>query len=531
MFDTAETRVLAQPLARPIGLVRSWAASGRLLVFLIAAAKFLLQLSYSGRYGPFRDELYYLACGRHLAWGYVDQPPFIGFVAWLGQHLFGNALPGIRFFPALAGSIVILLTGEICRKMGGGRFAQCLSAMAVFLAPICLAMDSFLSMNAFEPVFWMLAAYLVIRMMERGSPRLWLLIGLVAGFGLLNKHSMLVFGFALIVGLLLTPERRLLASRWLWVGALVALLIFLPNLVWEARHGWTQIVVVENARQFKNAPIGVLRFLREQVLFLQPIELPVWLAGLAWLMFSASGRKFRFLGWAYLVVMVVFIALGGKSYYPIPAYPMLMAAGGILLERTMALKVARARDFVLAYAALMLVCGIATIPFGVPILPVKYYLPYSARFPMTRDVQTERDSGGPLPQLYADMIGWRAMTETVAAVYHSLPAAQRQDCAVMAGNYGEAAAIDYYGAAFGLPNAISPHNNYFLWGPRGYSGACVILFGDKAETIKNNFQDVERAATIVRPYSVPVEDNLPVYICRRPRVPLSKLWPSLQYYI
>jgi hypothetical protein len=366
----------------------------------------------------------------------------------------------------------------------------------------------------------------VIRIIQGSSLRLWALCGFVAGLGLLNKHTMLVFGFALIAGLLLTGERRVMNTRWLWIGGAIALVIFLPNLIWEAHHRWSQIEVVTNARNFKNTPIGPLRFLREQVLFLQPIELAVWLGGLGWLLFSKSGAKYRFLGWAYLIVMAVFICLGGKSYYPIPVYPMLFAAGGVLFERALART--RRREIVWTYAIVLAASGVVTIPFGVP---VKDYVPYSAMLPMARTVQTERDSQGPLPQLYADMIGWREMTETVAGVYRSLPAAERQSCAILAGNYGEAAAIDYYGAAFGLPKAISPHNNYFLWGPRGYSGECVVLFGDNAETIKSNFEDVQRAATIVRPYSMRVENNLPVYICHRPRIPLARLWPSLKYYI
>lgn len=494
----------------------------------LCAAKFCLQFFYSSRYGPFRDELYYLACGEHLAWGYVDQPPLVAVFAWLSRHLFHNSLPGIRFFPIAAGTLVLVLADRICERLGGGLIARSAAALGLLFAPIYLAMDSFLSMNAFEPLFWMLCAYLVILMIEQPQPKLWIAVGVVCGVGVLNKHSMLVFAFALLVGLLLTPERRVLKTRWFWIGALLAFLFFLPNLIWEARNHWPQVEVVLNAQHFKNMPISPARFLGEQVLFFHPLSFPLWFAGLGWLLASKGGRQFRFLGWTYLIVMAIFITLHGKTYYPAPAYPMLFAAGGIQLERVLA---ASGKPLAFSYFAVQMAGGLAVLPFGVPILPVPKLLAYSNRLDVTSMVHTERDSFAKLPQLYADMMGWPEMTQSVAAVYHGLPEAERQSCAILAGNYGEAAAIDYYGSQFGLPKAISPHNSYFAWGPRQYTGECVILFGDNAEQIKHYFGDVQRAATITRPYSMPNEDNLPIYICRKPRMPLASLWPHLRYYI
>ena len=285
----------------------------------LAAAKLLFHLAGIRHYGFFRDELYYMACGEHLAWGYVDQPPLVALLAWLSRHLLGNSLISIRLLPVLAGAAVVFLTGVLARELGGGRFAQFLAAAAILFAPAYLAFNSFFSMNAFEPLLWLLCAWIVVRIVRGASPRLWLAFGAVAGVGLENKHTMLVLGFAIVVGLALSGEWQLFRSRWIWIGGVIALAIFLPNLLWEARHGWPQIEVVRNAQLYKNIPISPLRFFGEQIVFMHPLALPVWLGGLAWCLFTTAGKPFRFLGWAYLVVMAVFIFFGGKSYYALPS--------------------------------------------------------------------------------------------------------------------------------------------------------------------------------------------------------------------
>ena len=472
-------------------------ASGTALLFGLALAKLALQFAGINHYGFFRDELYYLACGEHLAWGYVDQPPLIALIAWLARHLFGSSLFAIRLLPAIAGAAVVIFTGYVARDLGGGRFAQFISATAILLAPAYLAFDTFFSMNAFEPLFWLLCAWIAIRVVNGASPWWWLAFGAVAGLGLENKHTTLVFGFALVVGLLLSGHSRLFRSTWIWIGGLIALAIFLPNLIWEARHGWPQIEVVRNAQQFKNVSVSVPEFLFEQILFLHPLASPLWLAGLGWFFFSADGKRHRFLGWAYLIVLAIFIALHGKTYYVLPAYPMLMAAGGVAFERWLQ-STCFSRQIKFAYPALLIVGGLITAPFGVPLLPVETFLRYSQALPYA-SVKTERDATVPLPQLYADMFGWDDMTATVSRVYHALPETEQPDCAILTGNYGEAGAIDYYGPKLGLPKAISGHNSYFYWGPRNYSGQCVILFGDNADTTKKLFGDVQQVANNLEP--------------------------------
>jgi hypothetical protein len=498
------------------------------ILICLAGMALLLHFAGSGRYGFFRDELYYIACGDHLAWGYIDQPPLIALVARL-SGLLGNSLSDYRFFPALAGACLILVAGWMTRELGGGRFAQILAGITTLLAPVHLAFGSFLSMNAFEPLFWMGCAYILIRILKGGDERLWLAFGAVAGVGVLNKHTMLLFASALVMGLLLTLERRYLQSKWFWLGVLVAFAIFLPNLIWEAQNNWPQIQVVRNAQNLKNTAIGSLRFLGEQILFLNPVAFPVVVAGLAWLLLSKQGKSFRCLGFAFFVVMAVVLILKGKTYYPLPVYPMVIAAGAVGLETLMWNP--RYRRLAMAYVAMVVVTGALMLPYGVPVLPVESLLAYQDVIPLARIVKMERDSDADLDQLYADMFGWENIAATVGTVYRGLPASDRARCAILAGNYGEAGAIDLLGPRYGLPKAISGHNNYYLWGTRGFTGEVVILFGEHAELIKTMFSEVEQVATISNPHAVTAERYLPVYVCRKPRAPLTALWPSLKFYI
>jgi hypothetical protein len=509
---------------------RGSARASVLLLSSLSLLRLLIQFAGINNYGWFRDELYYMACGEHLAWGYVDQPPLIALISWFARHVFGNSMFDVRLLPALAGAAVVFLAGWIARELGGGFFAQFLAALTALFAPAYLAFDSFLSMNAFEPLFWTLCALIVIHIAKGGSPAWWVLFGAVAGIGLENKHTMLVFGFAIVAGLLISDQRRLLYSKWIWVGGVLALALFLPNLIWEARHGWPQIQVVRAGQEYKNYPVGPLRFVFEQILYLQPVQLPVWLAGVVWFFAAPEGKRFRFFGWAYLIVMAIFIALHGKTYYPLPIYPILMAAGGVALERLL-FAAQRRRWLAWAYCALIVIAGIVSVPFGVPLLPVDTFLRYSQVLPYSHAVKMERDATVALPQLYADMFGWDNMAEAVARVYHTLPEAEQQNCAILAGNYGEAGAIDYYGPALGLPKAISGHNNYYLWGPRGYSGDCVILFGENADRYARLFGETRLVATITDFYAMPSEKGVHLYICRKPSAPLAILWPNFRLLI
>jgi 4-amino-4-deoxy-L-arabinose transferase-like glycosyltransferase len=259
-------------------------------VYAIAALAVLVHFLFNGKYGYFRDELYYAACGEHLAWGYVDHPPLVAFVAWFSRALFGDSLFALRLLPALSGGAKVILAGWMAREVRGQRFAQFFAALLVFLAPIYLTLDNFLSMNAFEPVFWMACAAIVLRVLNGGSPKLWLLFGAVAGLGLLNKHSMIFFASGIVVGLVLTSARREFGRIEIWAGALVAFVIFLPNLLWEIRNGYPTIAFLHSAIGTKYTGVTPLAFIGEQFLLVNPLAAPIWVAGLYFLLLDERLR-------------------------------------------------------------------------------------------------------------------------------------------------------------------------------------------------------------------------------------------------
>jgi Dolichyl-phosphate-mannose-protein mannosyltransferase len=500
-----------------------WALLGG-LSFLLFSAHMLV----AGRYGYFVDELYYIACSKHLAWGYVDQAPLIAVITWLERMTIGDSLRALHFLPAVAAGLMVLLTGLIARELGARRFGIALACLCVMVAPIYLGMDSLLTMNAFEPLFWMSAALIALKIFHGASPKLWLLFGVVCGVGLENKHSTLIFGFGLFVGLLLTKQRRQFLQPWMWLGGLIALLIFLPNLVWEINRHFPTAELLRNVqRSGRNTEVGPLMFLVMQVVILHPLSAPVWIAGLVELLRDREGKGWRVLGIAWTVVMVCNLTMHGRLYYPVPAYPMLFAAGGLAFERWFAASKS-GRWLRPAYASVLAMTGVILAPFGYfPMLTVDQYIAYSRLFHFGPPrIETHRL--GPLPQLYADQFGWKEMAQVVAGAYYKLPPEEQKSCAIYGQNYGQAGAIDFFGGKMGLPNAISGHQSYFYWGPRGYTGECVIVMEDTQKRLEELFGSVELVGTVYHPLSMPYE-HFDVFLCRKPKFgTLQEIWPKVK---
>ncbi len=502
-----------------------WLIGSGLAVLCAAIAKLLVHL-YAGRhYGYYTDELYFLACARHLAWGYVDQPPLIAFVTRLGTLLFGKSLPAIRFLPALAGVAKIVLTGLIARELGGGRFAQGLAALAVLLAPGFLGIDNLLSMNVYEPLFWLACAYVVLRIVHTGNQKLWLWVGVWSGLGLLNKHSMLIFGFGMVIGLLLTRERRCFRSPWFWLGGLVAFLVFLPNLLWNIQNHFPFLELQANIRQEgRNVVPGPLAFFSQEMLAMLPLALPIWLGGLWFFFFAAKGKPFRVLGWACVATFTVILVLNPRIYYLWPAVPILFAGGSVLWESWLTSPCLRWVRY--AYPTLMILLGAFLAPMLLPVLPVETYIRYAAATHLEPPA-IEKWKLGPLPQMYAAQFGWEEMVATVAQVYQSLPPDVQPKTAIFAQNFGQAGAIDLFGPKYGLPNAISGHQNYFLWGPRDYTGESVIVLQGRQDQLEQIYASVEKRAHVSNPYSMPREHG-DIFYCRGLKAPLKQMWPMVK---
>jgi 4-amino-4-deoxy-L-arabinose transferase-like glycosyltransferase len=500
--------------------------SGPSLVLLIAAGKLLFHLFTANRYGIFRDELYYLACADHLDWGYVDQPPLIAAMAWFARHVFGDSLLGLRLLPAVAGAALVWLTGKLSRELGGGRFAQALAALSVACVPIYLVFQHWLTMNAFEPLIWTGCAWFAVRAIRTSEPRYWLAFGVLAGIGMENKYSMAFFVTGMVAGLLLSPERRAFRNRWMWLGALAAFLIFLPNLIWLVRHNFPFLELMSNVRSSNRDIVrGPLAFVLDQAMLVNPVLFPLWVAGLAWLLFNRAGRRYAVLGWTYLVMLVLFIALKGKNYYLAPAYPMLLAAGAIAFEQITSQRIAWGRP---VYLTLLIAVTAILAPLFAPILPVETYIRYQ-NFLGLEPPKSENQRTGPLPQYFADEFGWDEMTRAVAKVYFSLPPSERATTAIFANDYGQAGAIDFFGPKYGLPKSISGHQNYWYWGPRGYTGETVIVLGSDGRGDREHFASVEVAGRVEHPYSR-LDEHFDIFLCRRLNVDLQTLWPQVKHW-
>ena len=495
------------------------------LVGMLAVTKFAVQFATAGRYGIFRDELYFVDCARHLAWGYVDHPPLIALVTWVAVHVFGTSLFSLRFLPAIAGAALVWLTAQVARELGGGRFAQTMAAFAVLPVPIYLLLGHWLTMNAFEPWLWTATLWLVLRMIARNEPRYWLAVGAVWGVGLENKYSMLFLAAALVTGLLLTPQRRWLYNRWFAAGAGVALLLFLPNLIWLARHGFPFLEFERHARlDAGRLARGPLDFVADQILIMNPLLAPLWLGGLTFLLRAERAKPYRFMGWTFLGVFMGLLALQAKNYYVAPAYPALFAAGAVALEAWTIEGWRWTRGW---YVAATLAVGLVLAPFVLPVLPIQTFLVYQSFFGGFQPVRFERHSAERLPQQFADEFGWEDMTRETARVYHGLPAAQRARTAVFANNYGEAAAIDFFGAKYGLPQAISNHVTYWLWGPHGYTGESVLVLGSDGQGDREHFRIVEAVGRVDDPRTRR-DERFELYLCQDLNQDLDSFWPGIK---
>jgi 4-amino-4-deoxy-L-arabinose transferase-like glycosyltransferase len=504
-----------------------------LWVFVVATIYFLVHMLTATRYGYFRDALYYLACSEHLDWGYVDQPPLIVALAWFARHTLGTSLPALLFWPALAGAGRIVLTAGFARELGAGRFGSALAAMLAATPPVWYVLDHQFAMNALEPLFWMGCAYIILRMIKTGNLRLWFIFGAIAGLGLENKYSVAIFAFGLIVGLLFSSQRRLLFTPWLFAGGGVALIFFLPNLLWNIHHHWPFLELMHNIRvSGKDIALPPLAFLKQQIMMAGPATFPFWLAGLLFYLFSRNAKPFRAFGWAFVITLAFFMVAHGKDYYSAPAYAIVLAAGAVAAERFLGKPLFEARPRMrtilrpLAFAWLI-AAVLLILPMLLPVLPIEEYVKLQERLQIKHSSTERSQIGATLPQYFTDEFNWEEMAHAVARVYYTLTPEEQAKTAIFTDNYGEAAAIDFFGPKYGLPKAISGHQSYFLWGPRGYTGEIVIRVGAPLEPVRSSYESVTVGATIENPYAFSNETR-PILLCRGRKENYQTQWGNVK---
>ncbi|HEU5182128.1 MAG TPA: glycosyltransferase family 39 protein [Candidatus Polarisedimenticolia bacterium] len=497
-----------------------------LAVGIPALAILALHATTGGRYPIFRDELYYLDCARHLDWGYVDHPPLsIALLAgW--RSLFGDSLPALRMLPALCGAILVILTGWMAREMDANLLGQGLAAVAALTVPSYLGITGFYSMNAFDLVAWAAAFLILIRFLRTGRSSLWISLGLVLGIGLQNKISLLTLGAALAGALLLTSHRRELARREIWIGGVLAILLFLPYLLWQATHDWATLEFMHNAATRKIAALGFWGFTTSQLLEMHPFNIVLSLAGLGFL-WAHSGGRYRLIGIIFVLTFLILALQRSKPYYLVAAYPPLLAAGACAVAGT-----GERRRPALAWGvgALLLIGGALTAPFAVPVLPVERFVAYQKALGV-EPASGENQRQGPLPQHFADRFGWQELAAGVAQAYRQLPAVVRAVTGIVTRNYGEAGALNYYGRRLGLPEAATQHNSGYFWGPPSGASAFLIV-GSEREDLESTCGTLTELRTFeTSPWAMPYEQRQTLFLCRDLKIPLAEAWRRGKHFI
>ncbi|MBV8149481.1 MAG: glycosyltransferase family 39 protein [Candidatus Eremiobacteraeota bacterium] len=480
-----------------------------------------IHLVANPHYGFFRDELYFIVCGFRPAWGYVDQPPLVPLLS-AGTQLFGTSLFALRALPALFAAAGVYVTCLLAIEIGAGRFGVTFAALLTAVLPLLNAFGTKVSTDMPGLLFWPLIALLVTRIVNGGSPRLWIWAAIAFGIGSEAKYTMFFYGAAMLLGIALTAQRRILLSPWFPIAILIGSAIALPSLLWQVFHGWPFVEMIHAQQDREIVLYSPPAYVLQQAMLTNPILAPVWIAGL---IYAFIEPKLRWIGWTYVLLIVAMIGLHGRNYYPGDIYPLLIAAGAVAIERSAALK--RWRP---AIVAVVVVASVLTIPFVYPVMAEARLaaLIDAGQRKMPIDMAPARDDYSPITQNFADMHGWPQLTAAVAEVYDSLPPSQRARAAVLAGNYGEAAAIDVYGHRYDLPPAISGHNNYWIWGSRGYDGSIIVEVNG---TCGAAFRSGRVLARFRNRWVMPTENGIPISICYGLREPLSQYWPHLQRYI
>ena len=487
-------------------------------VLVVGGVVFGVLMALSGRYGFHRDELYFLVGARHLQASYVDQPVLTPLLAWVSLKLFGVSLPGLRVWPALAASAMVIAAGLTAREFGGGRRAQLVAAFGAATMPVVLGAGHTLNTTAFDMLAWAGLALVAARIGRTGEVRLWLAGGVVLGFGLANKHSAGLFAVALLIGALLSGGRRLVLNRWFAAGAVIAAAFTIPDIWWQAQHQWATVAMTHALAQ-ENGGLGNSATWVIGQLFIAALALVwVWAAGLRFLW--RSGRPlWRALAWAYGLLFVFFaLTTGAKIYYLAGAYIYLLAAGAVAIDGWLAARPGRLRNLLLAIG----LNAALTLPVVLPVLP-------AADIGPTAKVNT----------VAAESVGWPQLVSTVRTVWTSLPPAQRAGAVIFTSNYGEASAINILGRRTGLPRAVSGHNTYWWWGPGNPRAATVVAVmpgpvdggGGGAAYLRHFFTSVRAVATLTNPYRIRNQEfGGHVYLCTGPRRPWGQMWPRLRSY-
>ncbi len=498
-------------------------------LYFVPLLKFFFLLVFAGNYGLFRDEFYYIECSKHLAWGYVDQPPLSLFILYVSRAVFGESILGIRILSYAVSCGTVFISGLIAREMGGKKFSQILTQVCVVFSPVVLGGGSIYSMNSFDVFFAASAFYTLVKLIRTENLKLWLVFGIISGIGLQNKLSFLFIGFGTAVSLLLTKNRKYFLTKEIYIGALIALIIFLPHLIWQIQNGFPTIEFMRNAAERKNVRLGFAEFFVGSMMEMNPLYIILLLAAGWFLFFDREGKRFSFLALTYLVVLTVFVLNHGKPYYMGILFPPMIAAGVVGADSFIERHLKRIGRIILL--AILVPSFVIITPFAIPVLSIEGYIKYSETLGIKPPSQ-ERLRSSILPQFFADRFGWKEMAEKAGKAYNKLTDAEKKNAVIFAQNYGEAGALNYYSKEFGLPERIySPHNSYWFWGPPAMDEKTVaIIVGSNLKDNGEWFEEVGLSESHRNRYGMPYE-NVDIFICRKIKIPIKTAWRELKDFI
>lgn len=496
-----------------------------LTISIINLLIYLLTTAFTS-YGMFRDEYYYLACANRLDFGYVDHPPFSIWILALWKSLFGDSMFVIRIVPAIVSSVIVFIIGLLTLRLGGSKAAVIISTVAFMLSPIFLGMNTIYSMNTFDFLFWISSAYVFLRIVQTGNSRLWLLLGVVIGFGLLNKTSILWLCAGIFAGTVFTPLRKDLKTKYPYIAALVALIIFSPYIIWNITHDFAHLEFMRNAASRKYGGLTPVSFILDQILIHNPLSILIWLPGIIFYFFQKDWKQFRSVGFIWLTTfLILFINWHSKGEYIAASYQILFASGAVMVE-----KWSLNRSWIkYAVGFTVILSGILLAPFARPLLPVDKFVEYQnligLKPPSNEGHETE------LPQFYSDMFGWEDLARNVSDVYQSLPEDERKNTVVYCSNYGKAGAIEYFSKKYPLPKVVCPHNSYWYWTKETNEISTIVIIGGEIEEHLESLEEVYEAGYHQTKYAMPYENNQKIFIGRGLKVSIGEIRNSNKLFI
>jgi hypothetical protein len=498
----------------------------RNIIYLFVAVKLIIHLytnTFAG-YGVFRDELYLYACSLRLDFGYVDQPPLSVWIMKIVTALLGKSVFALRLAPAMFGAAALIPVGLTVKALGGRKVAVIIALAAFTISPIYLAYCGYYSMNSIDLLLWNLVIYLVIRLKITQNPRIWITLGLLMGLALMNKIGMLWFGLGLLISLILTKERHWLTTKWPYLAAGIALLIFSPYIYWNATHDWPTVEFLGGAAQ-KYSSQNQVTFLAGQLLIHNPANIVVWVCGILFFIVVDKRSVALQLLYIFLTVLIILLLNGhSKPEYLAPVFSVLFIGGGFAIESW-----TQNRKWVAYLIVGGQVFGLIATPLAIPILPAEKYIAFAKALGMA-PTTGEGHQLSEMPQFYADMFGWENQAKAIAKVYHGLSDDEKSKCAIFGDNYGRSGAVDFFADKYDLPLSIGKHNNYWIWGPGTYGGEIMIILSDDVGNKNELFEEVTELATVYTKYAMPYENNLKVYLCRNLKTPIPELWPKIKSY-